>query len=88
MTIGQLRSPERDDGPIARILWKLATVLESDTLGRFVEEATAFRTRAEVARTSLLAAGEGGAIAYADEDENERNREEDLYDSVVPLFFR
>jgi hypothetical protein len=86
--IGQLRSPDRDDGPLARILWKLATVLESDTLGRYAEEAAALRIRAEVTRTALLAEGEGGSIAYAEDDENERNQEEDQYDSLVPLFFR
>jgi hypothetical protein len=69
-------------------LWKLAVVLESDTLGKYADEAAALRTRAEVAQNTLLAEGEGGAIAYADEDENERNQEEDLYDSLVPLFFR
>lgn len=86
--IAQLRSPERDDGSLTRISWKLATVLESDTLGSYGEEAAALRIRAAISRNMLLAEGEGGAIAWAEEDESERNREEDMYDALVPLFFR
>jgi hypothetical protein len=87
-TIGQLRSPDVDDGPLARILWKLATVLESDTLGRYGEEASQLRLRADVARVALTARGEGGGIAYAEDEQSERNKEEDRYDALVPLFFR
>jgi len=83
-----LRSPTRDDGVIARILWKTAVVLESDVLGKFSSEADALRQRAEVARAQLMANGEGGKIPFIDEDDAERDQEEDSYDALVPLFYR
>jgi len=87
-TIGQLRSPDVDDGSLARILWKLATVLESDHLGRHGEDASSLRLRADVARVVLTARGEGGGIAYAEEDRAEQDKEEYIYDALVPLFLR
>jgi hypothetical protein len=88
--IAELRSPIRDDGVIARILWKTAIVLESNTVGAYFAEAAELRTRAEVARGKLLAEGEGGTIPFLGdrEDEATRDPEEDSYDALVPLFFR
>lgn len=87
--IAELRSPTRDDGMIARILWKTACVLEADTFGRFALEAKDLRTRAEVARQAMLAGGEGGLIPFLEDfDEGMRDPEEDSYDALVPLFFR
>jgi hypothetical protein len=83
-----LRSPTRDDGVVARILWKTAVVLESDVLGKFSSEADALRQRAEVARKQLVGSGEGGSIPFIDEDDAERDQEEDSYDALVPLFYR
>jgi len=85
-TIADLRSPTRDDGHIARILWKTAQVLESDTHNRFAEDAVALRTRAELARAELAAIGEGGEMP--DEETSFRDVEEDSYRVLVPLFFR
>lgn len=87
-TIAELRSPSRDDGVIARILWKMAMVLESDTFGRYGDEAAELRRRAEIARSALLASGEGGFIPFIEHDNLERTQEEDDYDSLVPLYFR
>jgi hypothetical protein len=86
--IAELRSPTREDGPLARILWKTAVVLESDTYGKFTTEAADHRRRAEEARQNLLASGEGGLIPFIEEYEAERNEEEDSFDALVPLFFR
>ena len=86
-----MRSPTRDDGVIARILWKTAVVLESDVLGKFSSEADALRQRAEVARKQLMASGEGGSIPFVDEDDAERDQEQEeqaSYDALVPLFYR
>jgi hypothetical protein len=82
-----LRSPNHDDGVIARILWKTAIVLESDVLGKFTSEADALRQRAEVARKQLVNSGEGGSIPLFIDD-TERDQEEDSYDALVPLFYR
>lgn len=63
-------------------------MLESDVLGKFGSEADALHQRAEVARKQLVASGEGGSIPFIDEDDAERDREEDSYDALVPLFYR
>lgn len=88
MQIAELRSPTRDDGIMARILWKTAVVLESDVLGKFSSEADTLRQRAELARNQLVTAGESGKIPFIDEDDTERDQEEDRYDALVPLFYR
>lgn len=85
--IAELRSPTRDDGVIARICWKTAIVLESDTFGTYKTEAQEFRSRAEVARQKLLASGEGGIIPFI-EDDADQDEEEDKFDALVPLFYR
>ena len=86
--IAELRSPTRDDGVIARILWKTSVVMESDTFGIYAKEAADLKNRAEEARQLLRAGGEGGEIPFIDEDDADRNEEEDSYDALVPLFFR
>ena len=86
--IAELRSPTRDDGVIARILWKTAVVLESDELGRYSSDADELRKRAEIARETLLASGEGGLIPFVGEDGAERDKEKDSFDALVPLFYR
>lgn len=88
MKIAELRSPNRDDGPIARILWKTAVVLESEPLTYSAKEAAELRKRAVEAQADLLGSGEGGEKPFIDEDGVERNEEEDGYDVLVPLFFR
>jgi len=85
--IAELRTPSHDDGPIARICWKTAVVLEANTYGIYKSEAREFRNRAEVAKQKLLAAGEGGIIPFV-EDDADRDEEEDSYDALVPLFYR
>ncbi len=85
--IAELRTPSHDDGPIARICWKTAVVLEGDTYGTYKSEAKEFRNRAEVAKQKLLAAGEGGIIPGW-EDYAEHDLEEESYDALVPLFYR
>ncbi|CZR55427.1 uncharacterized protein PAC_05315 [Phialocephala subalpina] len=86
--IAELRSPNRDDGPIARILWKTAVVLEGDTFGKYADEAKRLRQRAETAQQSLFAAGEGGEIPKIDENRGPAGEEEDSYRALVPLFYR
>jgi hypothetical protein len=86
-SIAELRSPTRDDGVVARICWKTAIVLESDTFGTFKTEADEFRSRAEVARQRLLSSGEGGIVPFVQYD-IERDGEEDIYDALVPIFYR
>lgn len=89
MAIAQLRSPDRDDGTMARIMWKTSVVLESETYGAYQEEATELRIRAELALKTLSAKGEGGIVFSADDDGNpDRDEMEDAYDSLVPGYFR
>ena len=78
-----MRSPTRDDGPIARILWKTSVVLASDPDNLYRVEAEELREKAEAVRRALLANGEGGVIQGSG-----RIEEEDSYDLLVPLFFR
>jgi len=88
MAIAQLRSPDRDDGTMARIMWKISVVLESDTFGTFQEEAAELRVRAEVAMRILTTNGEGGVLSLDDDGNIELAEVEDLYDSLVPGYFR
>lgn len=74
-TVSEILSPSRDDGLVARILWEMAIVIESDKLGEDKAEAEELRNRAERARQTLLAEGEGG---FAEDD----------YYAIVPLFYR
>jgi hypothetical protein len=86
LSIAELRSPNRDDGPIARILWTLAKVLDSE--GRHQEEAEELRSRAAVAAQELIAAGAVGVIPALDNIYSDRDVEKDSYDALVPLFYR
>ena len=87
LAIAELRSPSRDDGTIARILFKLSKVLENDVLAG--PQAQQFRNRADVARHALAARGEGNMVQVLDEDGNvDYDEEEYAYDALVPIFFR
>ncbi|KAH6690247.1 hypothetical protein BKA61DRAFT_287339 [Leptodontidium sp. MPI-SDFR-AT-0119] len=89
--ISRLWSPARDDGPIARILWKRATILESDSSGKHAEEATDLKAKAAEIKRRLMASGEGGMIPHYEDQGNSKdkeNREEDSYDALVSLFYR
>jgi hypothetical protein len=88
LAIAELRSPNRDDGPIARILWTTAKVLATDTFGKYQEEAENLRRRAAAAQQELLATGEGGDIPILNDEYADRDTEEDSYDALVPLFYR
>jgi hypothetical protein len=89
MTIAQLRSPNRDDGIMARILWKTSVLLESDTFGAYSREANEMRIRAELARRTLMGRGEGGLVMSMDEEGTSNFDDiEDSYDALVPLYFR
>lgn len=89
MAIAELRSPDRDDGTMARIMWKKSMVLESDPYGTFQDEATALRIRAELALRKLTTNGEGGIVVSLDDEGNaDQGEVEDAYDSLVPGYFR
>lgn len=89
MTIAELRSPSRDDGLIARILWKTAQVLDDNIDGTFRAEAAQKRNRAAVAKRSLTGRGEGDLVLVLDEDGNaDVDEEEASYDALVPGYFR
>jgi hypothetical protein len=84
-----LRSPSRDDGSIARILWKKSVVLESDTFGTYAKEAEGLRIRAEVALKTLTGNGEGQlTVAVDNDDDADIDEVEDSFDALVPGFFR
>ncbi|PVH73594.1 hypothetical protein DL98DRAFT_594860 [Cadophora sp. DSE1049] len=85
--ISRLRSQARDDGPIARILWKRATILESRSAGTNKEEVFALKAKANEIKQRLMASGEGGMIHRGDDDRAEVD-EEDSYDALVPLCYR
>jgi hypothetical protein len=89
LAIAQLRSPARDDGTVARILWKTSVVLEDDVAGYYQKEATEMRIRADIALRKLSGNGEGGLVVTIDEEGNADAVEtEDAYDALVPGFFR
>jgi hypothetical protein len=89
MTIAQLRSPDRDDGTMARIMWKKSQVLESETLGESMAEANDLRIRAELALKTLTAKGEGAMVfSFGDDGNPDPDEMEEAYDSLVPGYFR
>ena len=89
MTIAQLRSPDRDDGTMARIMWKKSQVLESETFGESIIEANDLRIRAELALRTLTAKGEGAIVFSLGDDGNpDPDEMEDSYDCLVPGCFR
>jgi len=87
LAIAEFRSPARDDGTIARILFKMAKVLETDPQNH--QRAQEFRARAGVARLTLTGMGEGHILHIIDEDGNvEFDEEDDAFDALVPIFYR
>ena len=89
MAITELRSPDRDDGTMARIMWMKSRVLEGDTFGTYANEATELRNRADIALRKLTTNGEGGIVLSLDDEGNaDQNEVEDAYDSLVPGYFR
>jgi hypothetical protein len=89
LTIAQLRSPDRDDGTMARIMWKKFQVLESETFGGSIIEANDLRIRSELALKTLTAKGEGAIVFSLVDDGNvDPDEMEDAYDSLVPGCFR
>lgn len=90
LLIAQLRSPNRDDGTIARILWKISVILRSETTGLYQEEANDLQIRAEMARGLLNSSGEGKTFTTTDDDGFVivGDEEETSFDALVPGFFR
>ena len=87
----QLRSPNRDDGTIARILWKKSAVLRSEPTGLYQKEASDLLIRAEMARGLLNTSGEGRTFTSIERDDDfviVGDEEENSYDALVPGFFR
>lgn len=87
LAIAEIRSPSRDDGTIARILFKMAKVLENDVQG--AQAAQDLRTRAGVAKATISGMGKGDILQIMDEDGNVNlGEEDDTFDALVPIFFR
>ncbi|KAK0118550.1 hypothetical protein ONS95_007438 [Cadophora gregata] len=88
LSIARLRSPGRDDGTVARILWKTANVLKG-TQSASESEINYMRKAAEAALQDPKNHGEGMLILTLDEkgEVNEQELEE-AYDKLVPEFFR
>lgn len=91
----ELRSPARDDGTIARILWKLAMVQKNNHASISVGESNEvdeLLARAYNARSQLTAAREGGEGEIFDLDNRagmtEYEVEEESFDMLVPGHFR
>jgi hypothetical protein len=93
--IAELRSPGRDDGTIARILWKTANVLKNQPGGTTIkqaQEAEQLLARAYSARSTLSASGEGGEGELYELERrdamSEMEKEEESFDLLVPGYFR
>jgi hypothetical protein len=85
--IAELRSPSRDDGTIARIIWMLSLVLREDILT--VAQANDLKVRAEQALANLTERGESTPAQTHDEDGNLLDVEDEImYDNLVSGFFR
>jgi hypothetical protein len=86
-SIAELRSPSRDDGTIARIIWMQANVMREDVLS--AGAADQLRIRAEVALNNLTEKGEATPLTQYDKEGNVVvPDEETLYDALVPGYFR
>ncbi len=86
-SIAELRSPTRDDGTIARILYMLARVMQNNVLT--AAQAQPLQTRAEMARANLMGRGESAPLDVYDPDGNlEVEDELVFYNLLVPVFFR
>jgi hypothetical protein len=94
--IAELRSPARDDGTIARILWKTAQVLRENPAGvsvRDAKEAGDLLHRAYLARAALVACNEAGesdavGMSVTGNDQAGVIDEEELFDLLVPGYYR
>jgi hypothetical protein len=65
----------------------MAKVLENDILAG--PQAEQLRNRADVARRTLTAGGEGKLVQILDDDGNvDYDEDDDAYDALVPIFFR
>lgn len=88
LTIARLRSPGRDDGIVARILWRTALVLKA-TQATSDAEIASIHKAAEAAFQDPRNYGEGMLILTLDDKGNEDEQElEEAYDKLVPEFFR
>lgn len=88
-SIAELRSPKGDDGTLARILWLLSKVLAENVLT--ASEAGEIKERAMRAMDGCRKRGEGTGVERErwDEEGNAGEEgEEELFNSVVPGFFR
>jgi len=91
LTIAQLRSPQRDDGTITRIIWKLSVILNTHMRNDFQEQADDYAQRAEKAKVLLNSSGEGKVFGGEDDEYvvlDDNDEEESSYDALVPGFFR
>jgi hypothetical protein len=87
--IAELRSPTRDDGTVARILWQTAQALRYHVSGSGNEEARLLLERAYAARDALKITGEAVDLQTLDEEERpEIEDEEESFDQLVPGYFR
>lgn len=85
--IAEMRSPDRDDGTVARIIWMLSKVLREDALT--AAQAFNLRERAEATRDILIQQGQSAPTPEFDDEGNFiEPDEETLYDNLVPGFFR
>jgi hypothetical protein len=91
-SIAELRSPSRDDGTIARILWKTGQTLRKRSWSNDAREAEQLLLRAYNAKATLETAGEGGEESFYDRDVNdprlELEIEEERFDLLVPGYLR
>ncbi len=94
--IAELRSPARDDGTIARILWKIAMVLRNNPDGTSLahaQEAEQLLARAYNARAALQASGEAGEPRDEYNQDlrypmSEKDEEKISFELLVPGLYR
>jgi hypothetical protein len=93
--IAELRSPARDDGHIARALWKTAMVLRNQPAGvspQDMKKSEQLLARAYNAKSQLIASGEAGEGEICDCDARDRmtemEKEEESFDLLIPGYFR
>ncbi|KAH7416715.1 P-loop containing nucleoside triphosphate hydrolase protein [Cadophora sp. MPI-SDFR-AT-0126] len=88
LSIARLRSPGRDDGTVARILWITAIFLEGAGAASNAE-ISSMRKAAEAAFQDPRNHGDGMLILTLDDTgEADEQELEDAYDKLVPEFFR
>ncbi|KAH7348885.1 P-loop containing nucleoside triphosphate hydrolase protein [Rhexocercosporidium sp. MPI-PUGE-AT-0058] len=89
LSIARLRSPARDDGTIARILWKTSVILQRMKKGGLGTEADSMRVAAELALQDPRNHGDCGPVMPLDDKgEIDEVELEVMYDALVPEFFR